>query len=180
MRCFIAVKPSLDICKSVYDLGKQFEHIMDSKAVKPENMHVTLFFLGEQNEHNVNIISEMIEKLDFKSFYLNFSKLDFFGSAKYPKVLVADGYSKALERIYGDLLDMLEEKEICFDKKPFKIHLTLRRIKKLYDKDTFFRTLKNINENFEEMQTLISSVELIKSQLNPGGAVYKTVCCKKV
>jgi|Wag4MinimDraft_13_1082653.scaffolds.fasta_scaffold00012_18 2'-5' RNA ligase len=179
MRCFIAVKPSLDICKKAYDLGKQFENIMHSIAVKPENMHITLFFLGEQNDTDVDIISEMIEKLDFNSFYLTFNRLDFFGNIKYPKVLFVKGHSNALKQIHKDLSDMLGQKEISFDKKPFNIHLTLRRIKKLYDKEAFLKILKEINNNFKTMQTLVNSVELIKSELNPGGAVYKTIFSKR-
>jgi 2'-5' RNA ligase len=82
MRIFIAIDVNKEIregCKWIIE--KLNESGADLKTVKPENLHITLKFLGEVHENLVKEISESLK--DFsekcKSFRIGFSVLGYFG-----------------------------------------------------------------------------------------------------
>lgn len=180
MRCFLAVKPSEEICREFYTFNKFFENILKSKIVKPENMHITLSFLGEQNNANISEICNIMESIDFNGCDIRYTGIDFYGSLTYPKVLFVKGVSDELITIQNRLKDMLQAKEIAFDRKLFNIHLTLQRIKKVISPGIFKRTLSEVNQGFEDKKDYVKSIYLIKSTLTSTGAKYDIVYEKKL
>jgi 2'-5' RNA ligase len=104
------------------------------KWVEPENLHITLLFLGEVDDRDIVPISRSIEAAarTEPAFALRVSGIGAFPTLRRPKVLwggVSDG-ADALRRLYADLeaklLDLgLYRKE----ERGYTAHLTLGRLK---------------------------------------------------
>lgn len=175
MRCFVAVKMPLEFSQRVSKINKEFEGLAWFKPVKAENMHITLLFLGDQGDDDVRNIKKAMDGITFAPFDINFDGVNFFGSDNFPKVIFLKGHSEYLEEIQRNMQNRFMMSEIDFDKKPFRIHLTLQRIKKLYEKNAFLDKIKKINKYFPNEKVSIENIQLIKSILKPDGPKYETV-----
>jgi len=101
---------------------------------RPENLHLTLAFLGETKEETIPLICSVIDNAIQKytpPFHLVFSKVGYF--KRFNKELWWIGinhtnpYLKTLKDIRQKITDGLSEKNIDFDTKQFKPHITLGR-----------------------------------------------------
>jgi len=179
MRFFAAVNMPIEFSHRISDLSDEFKGLMHFKPVKAENMHITLFFFGEQSEPAVKDIKMVMDKITFSPFEILFDEVGFFGSRNFPKVIFIRGHSEYLRKIHQDMQNEFEKLGISFDKKPFSIHLTLLRVKKLYEKDTFLDKINNINKFFHREEVKFDTIHLIKSTLTTEGPEYETVYNKK-
>ena len=86
MRVFVAVEIS---DKEVINSISEFQRTLDIKAkpVSPQNLHFTLQFLGEVSEDVVEQIAEVLKKIEFSSFTINFLGVGAFPKMKFPRVL---------------------------------------------------------------------------------------------
>ncbi|TYB32263.1 MAG: RNA 2',3'-cyclic phosphodiesterase [Flexistipes sinusarabici] len=180
MRCFVAVKMPVAFSRRVSGLSNEFKDVMHFRQVKAENMHITLFFFGQKKEGVVEDIKKTMDKLTFSPFEIFFNEVGFFGSRNFPKVVFLKGYSDYLLKIHNDMKSEFQKSGIHFDEKPFKIHLTLLRVKKLYDKDAFLDKINNINKFFQKERLKFDAIYLIKSNLTPKGPVYETIYRKSL
>ena len=83
MRSFIAVE--VPFFKGIEELQSSIEGKF--KAVEKENMHLTLKFLGEISERDVEKIKEEVEKCKTQPFRLKFKGVGFFPNENYIKVV---------------------------------------------------------------------------------------------
>ncbi len=152
------------------------------KIVEPENLHITMKFLGNIPESLApKIYAILQEEVNQKLFQGKNLKFYLKGVGQFNK------FSVLWIKIIGDiqfLQNIKDSAEEClFDKlkierdkrTKFKPHLTIGRLKK--DKINYktFDTLKNlINENksLEFGVFNISMVKLKRSQLTPSGPIY--------
>lgn len=179
MRCFVAVKMPIEFSRRICELSKEFKGLVHFRPVKSENMHITLLFLGEQNEAVVKDIKKAMDRIRLSPFEILFDEVGFFGSRNFPKVIFLKGYSEYLLKIQQDMKNEFERVGFNFDKKPFRIHLTLLRVKKLYDKDAFLYKINSINKLFKREEVKFDTIHLIKSTLTPEGPEYETIYNKK-
>ncbi|MEC9491253.1 RNA 2',3'-cyclic phosphodiesterase [Flexistipes sp.] len=179
MRCFVAVKIPTAFSRRVSGLSDEFEEIMHFRRVKAGNMHITLFFFGEQRETVVEDIKKVMDNVTLSPFEILFDGAGFFGSRNFPKVVFLKGHSDYLCTIYRDMKNEFDKLGISFDEKPFRIHLTLLRVKKLYDKDAFLDKINKVNKFFQKERVKLDAIHLIKSSLTSKGPVYETLYNKK-
>jgi 2'-5' RNA ligase len=102
------------------------------KWVRPENLHLTLHFLGELDAGRADeILAMMREPLGEGAFSLEFDGLGMFPASGPPRVLwlgVATG-QEALGRLHAELGHRLERLSIPTDRRPLSAHLTLARFR---------------------------------------------------
>jgi 2'-5' RNA ligase len=151
------------------------DHIKDSiKWVDPHILHLTLFFLGETPIATIDSIKINLTNflLDFKSFKITLKGLGVFGSKNNPRVIwVGVVPSDSLLLIYQKIVDSLKPSGFLPDERGFNPHITLGRIKNLFDVNKFIHSV-NVEQNKVFQETRVDKVTLYKSDLTPKGPIY--------
>jgi len=126
--------------------------------------HLTLKFLGEIDESKIEKIKKKLKEIEFKPFKVGLGKLGTFPNEKHINIIW-------ISLIPEDKIKKLQKKieEICGkDKREFKAHVTLARVKFVRDKKRLLESLKTKIEG----EFKIDKFKLIKSELTPKGAIY--------
>ena len=134
IRSFIAVEFTKETTR---DLARLISPLMQKwpeyRWVEPENLHLTLNFLGDVPDQKIPRVCEIVRETmaGHSRFKFAFSELGAFPKALRPRILwvgVADGKSQ-LTKIYYDIADQLNELRLDRDRKAFRPHVTLGRIR---------------------------------------------------
>ena len=176
MRLFIA----LPLEKNVEEeLGKIISTLKQKggsvKCVKPENIHLTVKFLGEISPESVRQVCQAAETAaaSASAMELAVKGLGVFPDARRPRVVWA-GLSGAIQSLI-DFHAKLEENlvHVGFDKEKrrFTAHLTLGRVKKSLSSAKMVSALDACSA-FTPRPISADRLVLYKSELRPEGAVY--------
>ena len=148
------------------------------KCVSPEGIHLTLKFLGNISAQKVTDITGVMEQAsqEVSPFQLQLTEVGAFPNMRRPRVLwvgikgEVDKLVSWQQRIDNGLVPLGFAKEA----RPFTPHLTLARLRencspgdRLHFGEMFAKAHIEVNYNFT-----VSSLNLMKSQLFPTGAVY--------
>lgn len=152
--------------------------------VRPENLHLTLKFLGETADDRINNVIEVMQQAAYQhsSFAINFDKTGIFGSSYDPRVLWM-GCSEPVPQMLSlanTILDGCDAIGFPRDRQNFVPHLTLGRIKGLNDKKFFQEVMKQIPQQLFQ-QSEVKELRLYESILRKEGPIYvvqKTVTLK--
>jgi len=99
---------------------------------RPGNWHLTLKFLGETDETRIPAIRTALAAVDFSAFPMRAGGAGAFPDTKRPKVLwlgLAEGGEQAAALVQS-IEDELAAIGIPREKKPFRPHLTLGRVRR--------------------------------------------------
>ncbi|WP_202319583.1 RNA 2',3'-cyclic phosphodiesterase [Archaeoglobus neptunius] len=170
MRLFVAVDLDDDVRRNVTPVIEEFSRLNGIKAVEPENLHITLLFLGEVGESKVPAIEDSLSKISFEPFRISFEGMGAFPSVRAPRVIWIgvrdDGKLRELaDSVHGNL------KKLGFRRdKEFSAHLTVARVKR---KNPGVSEIieKWAKDRFGEME--VRDFKLKQSILKPQGPVYK-------
>jgi 2'-5' RNA ligase len=174
-RIFIAVKVNPE--ETFLNMISSFKSVLFNENIKwinPENIHITLAFLGNTEENLIKGISSMLEKVceDSRNFELTIRGTGVFRNINDPRIIWTNiDNSEDLLKLADKILIGLTNIDIKTDEKPFKPHITIGRIKHLKNKETF----KDLTEQYQntELQRLhINGVTLYESILLPQGPKY--------
>lgn len=184
IRSFIAIelkdKKTIENITSYSSRLKQNQQKI--KLVKPENLHLTVKFLGNIPEPVApkiytiiqnNINNDLFQGQNRKYFLKGVGQFNKF-SVLWVKLI---GDLEFLQRI-KDLVENLlyEELNIPYDRRnKFKPHLTIGRLRKErinYKTMDVFRKLINDNKSYEFGEFNINQVKLKKSELTKTGPIY--------
>ena len=132
MRLFIAVNFSDEIKSRILKVqGQLRSQTFKGNFTRPENLHLTLAFLGETPEARLEDLFHIMEKIQTRPFDILFNQTGCFSSGgKELWWIGADRNSEGLsllKAIHGQLLKGLEVNAFPVDKKPFNAHITLGR-----------------------------------------------------
>jgi RNA 2',3'-cyclic 3'-phosphodiesterase len=140
----------------------------------PEKIHLTLKFIGDVDDYKVSDIINTISFVEnYKSFSFNLTIFGFFFTDNKPKILwIGLSENERLNLIVNDLNSRLSELSIPVEKRKFKSHLTILRIK-----NNFTQNLIDKFKNFNIPETSFTSgkVSLIKSELLSIGSKYTAI-----
>ena len=177
VRCFIAIDvDDQGITEKILKLQEELNSLdMKFKFVEPENIHLTLKFLGEITDSQVEKVKELLRDLKFSSFTLRFRGIGTFPNHSRPRVIwvgVSEGateFSELAKRVDASLRKLGFPPET----RGFKPHLTIARVKRGGG-----TALSNLIQAYslEDFGTLkVNSVKLKRSTLTPRGPVYTTL-----
>ena len=174
-RTFIAipVKPSDDFMEFYYSIKQNIQGKINWGAI--DYLHLTLGFFGTTSPEHERQIIAVLQKIvkQNEPFLLLFQGLGVFPSNNNPRVIwVGLKQSQELTKLYDDLWDELTNYGLTKDKKSFKPHLTLDRIKWIDDKA---RLIHLLSENKKRMILRARPGEIVyyESTLTPSGPLYK-------
>jgi 2'-5' RNA ligase len=146
---------------------------------RPENLHVTLFFMGNSNDEETVEICKMAGEAAkrHEPFTLNFDRIVFAPPKKIPPrmVWIQGEKSSELGNLQKDLENSLcglsEEHAKQAGSYVFAPHVTLARINQSEIRNMDPETVPNIDED-APFSFLVESVEVMESELKKGGPVY--------
>lgn len=122
MRLFIAVRFSEEIRRELLNASDSLRsQALSGNFTRPENLHLTLAFLGETNE--TGKIKRVLDAIRAEPFPLTVGGSGRFGDTWW----VGVSKNPALTKLVDDLRKGLNEVGITVDSKPFKPHVTLAR-----------------------------------------------------
>ncbi|MCJ7790877.1 MAG: RNA 2',3'-cyclic phosphodiesterase [Dehalococcoidia bacterium] len=148
------------------------------KCVSPEGIHLTLKFLGNISAQKVTDITGVMEQASqgVNPFQLQLTEVGAFPNMRRPRVLWV-GIKGEVDKLVGwqQRIDMgLVPLGFAKEARPFTPHLTLARLRENCssgDRLNFGEMFANAHVEVDYNFT-VSSLNLMKSQLLPAGAVY--------
>jgi 2'-5' RNA ligase len=178
IRAFIAVdieseefrNQILEIQKKLLDIGA------DIKPVTPENIHLTLRFLGEIETTLMEKIIDMLRIIKFQPFEIRLKGTGAFPSIRKISVIWIglERGQEELTRISKLLESQLRKFGFPQDKKGFSPHVTIARLRSGRNKDAIADLLYESKEKLYGSM-IAHSIRLKKSVLTPQGPIYSTI-----
>jgi 2'-5' RNA ligase len=174
IRTFFAV-PLPDEWKSRFgDVQNSLKENVTSKVswVKPENMHITLRFLGNLTEAELEKYISYAKNLEFSSFNVSLSGISGFPFLKQPRVVwagIAQG-KDSVKQLAVALQEALNNEEEILERKNFNAHVTLARVRSFSGENW-----ENLVRPFSVETLPVYLAEyfcLYQSELTPSGPVY--------
>jgi RNA 2',3'-cyclic 3'-phosphodiesterase len=178
MRLFVAVDIPAEVRQGLASLQDHLRHAQaDVSWVRPENIHVTLKFLGETDEKRLPSIREALADVarTGAAFSMQVAGVGSFGG-RVPRVVwvgVRDG-AQPLTELARQVEQALVRLGFPKEKREFAAHLTLGRVRSPRNAEGL---LAAIHEVREERSGSIAArgFELVQSELRPSGSVYTTL-----
>ena len=176
IRVFFAIDLPSAVKNALAETQTQFRSFgLKTSWVKPENIHLTLKFLGDIPEHRIkeirNCFFQDFGKVD--RFQVSLGRLGVFPNWERPRVLWirVQGETKKLYELWSHVQMHLERLEFARDSKRFSPHLTLARIKSLEGKDRLQQKVSGWRLlNIQPFE--VCEIKLFKSRLTPQGSIY--------
>jgi RNA 2',3'-cyclic 3'-phosphodiesterase len=186
MRVFVAIDLDPEIRKKIARFLEGVRGFAgDARWVRPESLHITLKFIGEQKEEQVAAIIQHLRGVSGNSVDLRFSGYGFFPTAKAPRVFwIGIQAGPELGELAASIDSALSELKILPEDRPYSPHLTLARSgagsgsPKWRHGDAPNSTFANLQKRLAAMSELdfgtmaAREFSLYQSQLSPGGSKY--------
>lgn len=169
MRLFIAYEISSDAKKHLREIQRSALSgtWLSARMIQPEQMHVTLAFLGEKSASQAKSIIGSLKKVDFHEFSVSLSNLGYFPGLKFPRVIWA-GLKPEKESIelHKRIIKSLGVRPKAH--LGFKPHVTLARVKHIYDTNKLSELLTPL----KKLEFIVTAFWLYQSVLTPQGPKY--------
>lgn len=175
-RIFIAIKvnPEGELLRMFSSL-KAALGTENIKWVDPGNIHLTLAFLGDTEEKRIAVLSNMLKNKCCGSgeFDFTLTGTGVFKNFRDPRVLwVGIRSAEKLVQLNNILKAGLKLEGFEIEDRQFKPHLTLGRVKSVWDKENLKTVLERYRDN--QFQTVhVNEVVLFESILQQTGPLYK-------
>ena len=177
-RTFIAIEiPATVKLKELLELLRVDLREDRIRWVDPEILHITLSFIGDTSEQQVNYISEQLEKTGsgYSSMELHFKELGVFPNLRKPRVFwIGMERNELLENLQGEIEVMLRDYGINRENRPFSPHLTIARIKWIENIDKLKYWLQKYKSETIQ-KTKIGEVVYYESKLTANGPIYNSI-----
>lgn len=179
LRSFIAVEIPLEIQQNIYKATSNLRKEIDTlvRWVPPENMHLTLKFLGDVSPSNVEFLMQMLrnEAENVNCFTIHVTGLGSFPNLKRPRVIYIGIHAPAgLEALHRGIESASRRLGYESEERPFSPHLTMGRVKQsatVTDQQKIRRCIEGTQVDVLGTAR-VDSVHLYKSELKPSGSVY--------
>jgi 2'-5' RNA ligase len=148
----------------------------DLKLVEPQNIHITIRFLGNITPAMAETISAEMKKIQFTPFTVQIKGLGAFPNPNYSRVIWAGITTGAnqLKNVFSQLEPQLRGLGFKPDSKGFSPHLTIARVRSGRNKQQLAKFITE-NANYEFGAVNAKCLRLKKSDLTPRGPVYSTI-----
>ena len=182
IRSFLAVNLELETVRAIAERQRQLRERCDEAGAKirwvpPANMHVTIRFLGQVTEPMVRALKDALEPVarrhgPFEAQALGLGA--FPDPAKAKVVWVGVESEGRLERLYEDVSSCLDETGFRAEKRPFRSHLTIGRVKHPGADGAIAACFEDADE-LRFGGSTIRDLLCYRSDLHPQGADYSVM-----
>jgi 2'-5' RNA ligase len=146
------------------------------KWVEPENLHVSLIFLGEVNDRDVPAVCRVVSEQSgkFAAFPMSVETVGCFPNPRRPRILWV-GVGQGTQELVA-LHDALEPPLLdlgCYrrEDRPYTPHITLGRVKSDRSTDALAAALAK-KAGWQGGEMIVGEVLVLGSELRPEGPVY--------
>ncbi|MGQ9565349.1 MAG: RNA 2',3'-cyclic phosphodiesterase [Candidatus Bathyarchaeales archaeon] len=148
----------------------------DLTLVKPQNIHITIRFLGDITLSMAEKIDKEMQTVAFKPFDIEIKGVGAFPNLKYARVIWAgiQQGEEELKNIFNQLEPRLRILGFRPDPKGFSAHLTIARVKSGRNKAQLAESVTSM-AGFEFGKIQACCLKLKKSVLTPQGPIYSTL-----
>ena len=167
MRCFISINIPKEAEKEIEKIQKKLPEFYGKKT-ELENLHLTLKFLSEISEEEIEKVKGKLREIKFKKFGSRINNLGVF-SEKFIRIIWV--YLTGCNRLQKIVDNKL--KDLFKPEKRFMSHLTIARVKNVEDKKKFLEELEKIK--IPEIKFNVDKFYLMKSELTKTGPKYEVI-----
>jgi len=173
IRTFIAVDFPADVKERVAELQQHFVNY-NVKMVKPEQVHITLKFLGDIEEAQIKPIRSALQNVRVSPFDADVRGVGVFPSLKYINVIWI-GAEGDFDRLHDAVEEALQPLGFKRDTR-FAAHATIARVKHLpmSQKEQLVNTIIDLSD-VEMGRMKVDHIRFKKSALTPKGPIYETL-----
>ncbi|MDQ3795219.1 MAG: RNA 2',3'-cyclic phosphodiesterase [Actinomycetota bacterium] len=173
MRTFVAVFPPLEVRRALIGAARELPVVGEVRWIRPENVHLTLRFLGDVSKDELGRVAEALEPVCLRHgpFKAEPSSFGAFPSARRARILwagIGEG-SDRLRALVKDVEASLEPLGFGREDRAYTPHLTLARA----------RGRPVVVQDTETPSTVpsfaVRHTELVQSVLGGAGATYSTL-----
>lgn len=181
MRLFIAIdidrKSVKRIAELVEALRRRVRGGRGVKWVEPENIHLTMQFLGEVADDKIMTVLDAFKAgvRGFSDFDLELRGVGSFGNPARVVWVGTRSRRDILGRLQESIANAMEELGFSKDGKEFQGHITVCRIKSPFVGERVRKILKDYPEK-QIAKSHVDSVAVYSSELTKDGPVYTCVC----
>ncbi len=179
LRTFIAIEIPAEIKKAIIHQSADLRRAVGRSVrwVAPENIHLTLKFLGEISPANVEMLTQTLkaEAGQHAGFEIKVATMGAFPNPRRPRVIWAGLDAPAtLSRLQHGIDAATARLGYPSEDKPFSPHLTIGRVRDQISSDE----MQSLRAALENTKTgalgtfTVQAVHLFKSDLQPGGSIY--------
>jgi 2'-5' RNA ligase len=170
-RIFIGIPLDRQCQKQIGELLKPLEQSrQDIRWVRASNRHLTLAFLGNIPDHEVKVLQH-----SFAGAYQNETRFQYqlntltrFPDAAGRIIALVNDPTRPLAILFQNTLNLLRENRLKPDRKDFRPHITLGRIKKpRHEKGNL---VQQVN-----IKLIVEKVTLFQSQFSESGPEYTSL-----
>lgn len=176
-RVFIAVDLTEQLKDPIIKMQKEFMSAgVDMKPVEPENLHITLRFIGEISKELVEELKKRLSNIKYNQFTIHIRGGigGAFPNIERPRVIWV-----GIEEGARDLMNLHElimkftggdigERD---ERGGFVPHLTIARVKYVRNRDRYMEVVRKY-ENMDFGTQTVDSIKLKRSVLTPKGPIY--------
>ncbi len=176
MRLFTALDLSPPVMESLKELLRRLQPAARLRWSKPENLHLTLKFIGEWPQERLAELGRALEAVPVPAAVIvPVSGLGFFPNARAPRVFWAGVQApQALVEWAAAVDRALEPLGIAAETRPYSPHLTLARIPDRQGIEALHRAIEALPlVDFGAFQA--DRFYLYESWPGPGGSVYTRI-----
>ncbi len=179
MRVFIAIELESSIKENIARIQARLKVTQDKiKWVEPSSVHLTLKFLGEIEEEKLEKVHQITRELGERvsPFKIRVKGMGVFPGFSSPKVIWigARDTSSELEELAVWLEEALVREGFVREKRKWKAHLTLGRVKSLKERERL-RELVQEEIETEAGRMEVRDITIMRSQLTPRGPIYTSL-----
>jgi 2'-5' RNA ligase len=168
-RCFVALNLPKELVEEIIRVQNLIKrnNFFIGKFTEPENIHLTLKFLGEINQRKIEEVRKRLLKIKLDKFDIELGEVGIF-SKKIPRILWVKLIGKGVFELQKEVDSRL--KNLFTEEERFMSHITIARIKHVPNKKDFFNYLKNTFPRKFKMKA--KDFSLLSSELTPEGPIY--------
>ncbi|MHC4841800.1 MAG: RNA 2',3'-cyclic phosphodiesterase [Planctomycetota bacterium] len=168
---------ALDVPSTIREnLAQLASSVAGAKPVEPDDMHITLRFVGEQDESFIDLVSQVLGKTRVAAFGLRLS-----GSGRFPEsprrqarvVWAGVDAVSGLLALHHQIDSAVEQLGVPEDEWPFTPHVTLARVKRV--NSTAVREFLEQTDVYTSEEWTASSYHLLQSTLRQEGPRYEVL-----
>ena len=182
IRSFIAIHLPEQTQRKIGEVIEQFENKVSTPVrwVRPQNIHLTLKFLGDVSPANLQHVEDILEAQadELEPFELSIAGLGAFPNPRHPRVIwIGIKAPKVLFNLQAHIESETQKLGYASEPRKFSPHLTLGRVSRNAS-PAEVRALSDALNNIKigQIDTLhVKSIHLFRSDLKPGGAVYTSL-----
>lgn len=180
IRSFLAFELPPDIKKEVTRItGKVKRTGLAASWAKPDNIHLTVVFMGDVDEKDIPDIISSIDNVAVKynEFDISLGGMGLFPDIRRPRVLWLglNGEIESLSSLRDNLQKPLEIYGVEQERRAFKPHLTLGRFRRPVKERSLLQKILDEYSGISGPDGKLDELILFKSELKPGGSVYTRI-----